>query len=115
MAVDAWRGTVGKTTGPLYPILETGGALDQCILKVLITGDLLDPITGALLDPTCNPYIDIGAIADVGYIRNPAAVKSANTLFNTSARNDESGSYGWYVNTGGLVDSLPTFTEGLYP
>jgi type II secretory pathway pseudopilin PulG len=115
LAVDAWRNGPGKTTGPLYPILQTGDSVEQCIVKLLITGDLVDPAFGSLRDPTCNPYIDIALLADVGFIRNPSAVTSANRALNTTARNDPSGSYGWFVNTGGLVSSVPVFAEGLFP
>ena len=115
LAVDAWRNGPGKTTGPLYPILETGDDADTCIITLLNNGDLLDPVTGQLFDPTCNPYVDIGALAQVAYIRNPAAVPSANRTFNTTARNNPNGSYGWFVNTGGLVDSVPQFIPELYP
>jgi len=115
LAVDTWRNSIGKTTGPLYPILETGD-VTGCIQKALKTGDLLDPISGALLDATCNPYLDIAALADQEFLKSAGAVKSANTtLLTTATKRPVNGSYGWFVNTGGLVDSIPEFTKGLYP
>ena len=63
----------------------------------------------------CNPYLDIKGMSDNEFLRNAASVKSANTTRNTTAINDPSGSYGWFVNTGGLVDSVPQFTENLFP
>ena len=106
LSVDIWRNTVGKTTPNKYPIIE-GGELDGCL-------DTIDNLG----DPTvagCNPYLDIGAIAAEGFVRNIAAVKSAKTSRNTTAANDPSGSYGWYLATGALVSSFPPFTDGLFP
>ena len=106
LAVDQWRHTIGKTTGPLFPIL-TGGSQQQCLGALDANGD---PSVGG-----CNPYLDIKALADQEFLRSANSVKSANTARNTTATNSTSGSYGWYVSTGGLMDSFPTFTKGLFP
>ena len=129
ISVDAWRNTIGRTVGPVYPILqcgeEDGGG--NPVLCTASTGDLsedclgldkLDSATNFILplpETKCNPYLDIKALADEGFVRNAAAIKSASTIRNTTATNAKSGSYGWLINTGGLVESFPEFTENLFP
>ena len=77
---------------------------------------LLNTATGALLDATCNPYLDIAALANEEFLKSARAVKSANTTLNTNAtKRPVNGSYGWFLNTGGLVDSIPDYTKGLFP
>ena len=134
LSIDAWRATIGRTTGPLFPILQceantntaalcittgTGDAdfSEDCLGKIDENGlgQQISVSSGAeTIDVYCDPYLDIAAIATEGFISNPAAVKSANTIFNTTAIND-GGSYGWLVSSGGLMDSFPVFQKGLYP
>ena len=106
LAIDTWRNVVAKSSPLLYPIL-TGGEQTACLGTIDSLGN--PNVAG------CNPYLDIEALRDEGFIRNIAAVKSANTSRNTTAKNKPSGSYGWFVNTGALVDSFPPFTDGLFP
>ena len=37
LSVDQWRNSIGKTTGPKYPMLETGDTTG-CISKAINTG-----------------------------------------------------------------------------
>ena len=117
LAVDAWRNTVGKTVGPSFPVLQcgeegpcVGGNIDlsqQCL-------GFIDGLGNPSV-PNCNPYVDFQALADEQFLRNASSTKSAKTSRNTTATNSPTGSYGWFVNTGGLVDSFPSFQEGLFP
>ena len=127
---------MGKSTGPLFVILQceavtdtgakcvdTGkGDLDfseSCIGALDANGDIFSVAGVSSGSETvtvfCNPYLDIGAIVDEGFISNSAAVKSAKTSRNTTATNSPSGSYGWYVDSAGLIRSFPPNTKGLYP
>ena len=117
LTVDSWRSTVGKQTGPLVPILQCGESgpcfggtvdLSESCIGTVDTG-------GELTTPLCNPYLDIGALSEEGFVRNVASVKSAKTSKNTTAENSPSGSYGWYVGTGSLVTSFPPKTDNLFP
>ena len=106
LAMDTWRVTTGKTTGPLFPILGSGDDV-SCLGTVDATGDLL--VAG------CNPYLDIKALADTELLKSAAAIKSADTSKNTTGTNKPNKTYGWFVSTGGLVDSRPTFIPGRFP
>lgn len=75
---------------------------------------------------TCESWIDIDVLVNGsgvipgGFIQATDSVKSADTSKNEEATNSPSGSYGWYVDTGGIVKSgfgatnLPGFQE-VYP
>ena len=135
LAVDAWRTTVGKNTGPLFPILQceplvnTGafcansgkGINDfsaKCIGQINAEGTPISATVtsgGQNITVFCNPYLDVRAIATEGFISNSAAVKSANIARNTTATHTSVGSYGWLVDAKGLIASMPPFTDGLYP
>ena len=104
MAVDVWQSTIAKTSGRPYPILLGG---QECLGKLELS-------TGLPKQDGCNPYLDIGALADEGLLRNRSTIKSVDTSKNTTATNMD-GSYGWFINTDGLVTSYPTFNEGQYP
>ena len=96
-AVDSWRTDIGKRSGNPHPVLDTAG----CI--------------GTPVAVTCLSYIDIAALGTEKYLTDAASVKSADKLKNTTATNGVSGSYGWYIDTNGIVKSNPAFTEGRYP
>ncbi|MBI2165524.1 MAG: prepilin-type N-terminal cleavage/methylation domain-containing protein [Chloroflexi bacterium] len=104
-SVDVWRNTIGRTIGRPYPILQGG---EDCLGK-------LDPIGGIPSAAGCNPYVDIAALATQGFLQNSASIKSADPSKNTTATNTKSGSYGWWVDTGGVVKSHPDFLQGVYP
>ena len=106
VGIDGWRNTVGKQTTRLYPILE-GGEDEACLGTV--------DANGAPTTPGCNPYVDVKALADEGFIRNAASVKSGKTSVNTTALNNPSGTYGWFVGSDGLVTSIPAFIEKVFP
>ncbi len=106
VGIDGWKNTIGKQTTRIYPILD-GGENEACLGTIDANGD---PTT-----PGCNPYVDIGAMADEEFLRNAAAVKSADTSRNTTALNEPTGSYAWYVDSDGLVVSIPDFIEKVYP
>ncbi len=103
VGVDGWRNIEGKATGPEYPILA-GGV--ECLGQIDGTGD---PIG------ICNPYIDMFLLASGDYLTSASSMKSADTSRNTTATNPTSGSYGWYVDSDGVVASFPTKTTDLYP
>jgi len=115
-AVDAWRSDVGARSGNPWPILA-GDA--SCLQN-----------TPNVVPGTCNTYIDIGALATDNYLKGADAVKSADTTQNTSATNNPSGSYGWFLTDQGVVESCITtvgtgacdtpangrgFQDGIYP
>ena len=93
IAVDAWR-----SARQSFPTLQGG---EKCLCAIDRDGD---PSL-----PDCNPYLDIGALADAGLLKNASAVKFTDTSKNTTATNRSSGPYGWLLSTGGLVDSFPGF------
>ena len=105
LAVDQWENTIGRTTGPRYPILQSGDDTN-CLGQIDATGD---PSMA-----NCNPYIDMFLLASGDLIRSADAVRSANISRNTTATN-ASGSYGWLVTTGGIITTSPNFIEDLYP
>ncbi|MDO8530891.1 MAG: type II secretion system protein [Dehalococcoidia bacterium] len=58
---------------------------------------------------SANAYMDTDLLIDGKYINELPA--SANVFNKTGA----TGTYGWYVDTNGRVQSLPTYTAGVYP
>lgn len=58
---------------------------------------------------SANTYIDTDLLVNGKYINEAPA--SASTYNLSSA----TGSYGWYVDTNGRVQSIPTYTAGVYP
>ena len=95
-AVDSFKSDTSKRAGgTTYPVLGSDGC----------TGT---PTT------TCDSYIDIAILATEGYLSGADSVASADKLKNTTATNDPSGSYGWYVDTDGRARSDPAFA-GDYP
>ena len=138
LSVDAWRNTVGRSTGPLFPILQCEVGVDtgalcvdtgtgdndfslQCAGQIeLVTGNPVSPISattgdGSSITVFCNPYVDFAGIVTEGFIANTTSVKSARTERNTTATNSPTGSYGWFLDSKGIVDSFPPLTKGLYP
>lgn len=101
VAVTTWREDRELRSTRPWPVLEGG---DECIGTVT-------PLTGELTEKECNPYIDIAALAELGFIShsNPAMIESANTALNTTATNLKSGPLAWYVDETGSVKSFPDF------
>lgn len=96
-AVDSYKSDTSKRTGgQTYPVLGS----DNCVGT---------PTT------TCNSYIDIGVLASEGYLSGADAVSSADLEKNTTATNDPSGSYGWYIDTDSSVKADPVFDGSTYP
>ncbi|MBI4215975.1 MAG: prepilin-type N-terminal cleavage/methylation domain-containing protein [Chloroflexi bacterium] len=91
-AVDAWRTDVRSRVGNPWPTI--GGTV------------------GAAATAT---YIDIGALATGNYLKGADVVASADKTKNTTATQTVSGSYGWYLDTGGVVKSDPVFAADTYP
>ena len=66
-------------------------------------------------EETCS-WLDLELLAGHGALESTAAVVSAETTLNVGATNAPSGSYGWYINSDGLVASTPPFTREVgYP
>ena len=105
VAVDGWRTDVALREAQPYPILLGS---TSCLGQVSLTN-------GSLPIETCNPYLDIAALASVDYLEGSDSVRSAQTDLNTTATNSSTGHYGWFLNTDGSVDSYPPFAEGVYP
>ncbi|MFH1319265.1 MAG: hypothetical protein ABII90_01240, partial [Bacteroidota bacterium] len=53
-----------------------------------------------------NSFVDIGALATEGYLKSASDVKSADTRLNTTAINTVLGSYGWYIDSTGIVNAI---------
>lgn len=111
-AVDSYRTDIGKRAGNPWPTLggligtpsDDGNGTDNTS-----DGDYADVGDKDINQETgedLNSFIDIGALADEGYLKSAKDVKSANTDLNTTATNTVSGSYGWYINSTGVVDAI---------
>ncbi len=110
-AVDTYRTDIGKRAGNPWPTLGgligtpadcngTDNASDGDYTSV---GDKdINLETGEDL----NSFIDIGLLADEGYLKSASDAKSADTRLNTTATNTVSGSYGWYINSKGIVYAI---------
>lgn len=103
--VDIWRNSIGKNMDRAYPILQGG---KECL-------GALDVFSGVPSKAGCNPYIDIKSLVDQELLSNSAAIKSADTSKNITAVNNPSGSYGWWIDVGGIVKSDPVYIQGVYP
>jgi prepilin-type N-terminal cleavage/methylation domain-containing protein len=113
-AVDSYRTDISKRSGNPWPTLgaligtptDSGnGSADTSDGDYTDLGDEdinYEPTDGEDL----NSFIDIGALATEGYLKSNKMVKSADTRLNTTANNTISGSYGWYINTTGIVDAI---------
>ena len=108
-AIDSWVATVGIQGGPNLPILQCGEPVRCVDGEVDLSRRCIGTLSrdGELTLGNCNPYIDIGALADGGFLRGPGSIMTANTELNTTAGNEPSGTYGWYLNSGGAVESFP--------
>ncbi|MBI2829775.1 MAG: prepilin-type N-terminal cleavage/methylation domain-containing protein [Chloroflexi bacterium] len=111
-AVDSWRTDIGKRTGNPWPTLGglIGTPTDAGNGTVNTPdGDFADIGDSDSTQETgedLNSFIDIDALADEGYLKDSKGVKSADKLLNTTATNTQSGSYGWFINSTGVVDSI---------
>jgi type II secretory pathway pseudopilin PulG len=118
-AVNAFR-TDSNNTGNKYPTLAM---FDR-------PADNADDCTGGkgigAPSATCASFIDVAVLVTGsgsipgGFLQSMDAVKSADTAKNTTATNSPAGSYGWYVDANGLVQSSygATHTTGfqnVYP
>lgn len=110
-AVDSYRTDIGKRAGNPWP---TMGALIGTPTDCSGTDNASDGDYSTLGDKDnkleagedLNSFLDIGALADEGYLKSASDVKSADTRLNTTAANTVSGSYGWYINDKGIVDAI---------
>lgn len=104
-AVDSYR---TEATGAGYPTLNAvqGTSAGDCP-----TGDG-DSVPSGIDD--C-PWIDIGQLATDGYLKSDGAVESADSTKNETATS--SGSYGYYIDQNGEVQSDPVFDteDAVYP
>jgi len=105
-AVDSWRTDIGNRVGNPWPTI---GALNAGI-----GGTIGDPADGGTPDgdfvdaADTNSFIDIAALATGNYIKGADAVKSAlkdATNIGSTNTNDPSGSYAWYIDSNGVVQS----------
>jgi len=111
-AVDTYRTDIGNRSGNSWPTLGAligtpadmgNGTLDTPDLDYADVGDTdKHRETGEDL----NSFIDIAALATDGYLKGANVVKSADKRLNTTATNTVNGSYGWYIDANGIVDSL---------
>lgn len=110
-AVNAFRTDVTRRTGNPWPTLtgEVGTAAEgnkpgwQCDGRIAEQDQGQDP-------PEICSWIDIAVLHDDGYIDGDDAVASAKTSLNKTATNSPSGSYGWYIDVDGIVNSSPAFS-----
>jgi len=111
-AVDSYRTDIAQRAGNPWPTLggligtpadDADGSIDTP------DGDFADIGDEDTIQETgedLNSFIDIAALATDKYLKNSKMVKSADTLLNTSATNTVSGSYGWYIDASGNVESI---------
>lgn len=111
-AVDAHRTDVGKRAGNPWPTLGAliGAPADMgngtADTPDLDYGDVGDKDNVRETGEDLNSFIDIGALATDGYLKGADVVKSADKRLNTTATNTISGSYGWYIDSKGVVQAL---------
>jgi len=98
-AVNSWRTNVGARTGNPFPVLDNTGCVG----------------TPTTLGGSCNSFVNMAALSDENYLPGTASVKSADPNKNTTATNTPGGSYGWYIDSTGLIRSDPPFVAGRYP
>lgn len=106
-AVNGWRGDVSKRSGNPWPSIGGISTSDN------VGGTIGDPRDGNgdgdFMDASDNnTFIDIKALADEGYIDSGDAVKSAlvnAAKLGTTNTNSPSGSYAWYIDSKGRIQS----------
>ncbi len=111
-AVDSYRTDIGRRSGNPWPTL--GGLKGTPADMANGTSDNVDRDYSDIGDrdvnretgEDLNSFIDIGVLVTDGYLKSNKDVKSADRRFNTSANNTINGSYGWYINTTGIVDAI---------
>ncbi|MBI4180964.1 MAG: prepilin-type N-terminal cleavage/methylation domain-containing protein [Chloroflexi bacterium] len=107
LAVNGWRGDVKKHPGNPWPTIGAKSTSDN------ISGTIGDPVDGNsdgdFMDASDNnTFIDIKALADEGYLTSEDALKSAlvnASKLGTTSTNNPSGSYAWYIDSKGRVQS----------
>lgn len=112
-AVDSYRTDISARSGNPWPTLgnlkgtpsDNGSGSGNTTADKDYT-DIGDADTIQESGEDLNSFIDIAALATGGYLKSAKDVKSANTRFNTTATNTVSGSYGWYINSSGIVDAI---------
>ena len=89
-----------------------------------LSGEIGEPREGAADGYQCDgsdegevcSWLAFELMAEHGAIESTAAITSAETTLNVGATNAPSGSYGWYVNEDGSVESEPPFNREIgYP
>ncbi len=118
-AVDSYRTDISKRSGNRWPTMgqtsenRTVTVLGEPVLSASTTAPYTVNVTVG--QNTQKGIIDIGVLVTEGYLKSADTVKSANTDIHTTATNSPSGSYVWYIDTGGVVHSkynLPDPTTG---
>ncbi len=111
-AVDSYRTDINQRAGNPWPTLGglIGTPADTANGTANTTdgdyGDVGDNDTIQETGEDLNSFINIAALANGGYLKSDKTVKSANKLLNTTANQTVSGSYGWYINSTGVVDAI---------
>ena len=106
-AVEKYR----ETTSALRPWPTLSGRVGEPSVGA-VEGFQCDQSDGAEL---CS-WIDVEALAAAGLLRNAEAINSADSTRNVTASNAPSGSYGWYIDARGQVQSQPPFNPATgYP
>ena len=111
-AVDSYRTDINQRAGNPWPTLGglIGTPADTANGTANATdgdyGDVGDKDINQETGEDLNSLIDIAALVNEGYLKNDKTVKSANKLLNTTANQTVSGSYGWYINSTGVVDAI---------
>jgi prepilin-type N-terminal cleavage/methylation domain-containing protein len=97
-AVDAWRTDIDNRVGNLWPTIDTDN------------GDPGDGNDDGKFDHASdnNTFIDVSALVTGGFLKSTDTVRSFindSTNMETTNTNDPSGSYGWYIDSNGNVQS----------
>ncbi len=106
-SVDSWRTDISKRTANPWPTL--GGLIGTPTDGPVADGDFADVGDKDAIRETgedLNSFIDIGALATDGYLKSAKTVKSADKRLLTTATNTVSGSYGWFIDSTGVVDAI---------
>lgn len=91
-SVDSWRTDISKRSGNKWPVT------DNVTIGI--------PTTSGANITANNGKIDIVKLSNEAYIKGADAVKSAHTTYHTTATNNVSGSYVWYIDSNGVVHSI---------